>query len=327
MKLVVQIPCFNEEGSLKDVIENIPRQIPGIDKVEILVINDGSKDATHQVAEKAGANYIVSFKKNRGLAAAFSTGLDKALELGADIIVNTDGDHQYIGSEIPTLIKPILDGHAEIVIGDRSPATLSHLSWTRKMLHKLGNWMVRQVAGIYIPDATSGFRAFSREAALRLNIVSKFSYTIESIIAAAKKGIAIAHVPIRTNETKRKSRLYRSLPQFLKRSFGTIIRIYVMYEPLKTFCWIGGLVALPGVFLVLRFLGYYFFASGAGKIQSLIIAGILIIIGFLIIILGIVSDLISFNRIMIEDVLYKIKKDTKILTGKELSSKEVKIFQ
>lgn len=309
MKLIVQIPCFNEEKTLPEVIQEIPARLPGIDTIEILIINDGSKDATAQAARTAGAHHILSFKKNRGLAAAFNAGLDRALELGADIIVNTDGDQQYRGQDIEALIAPILEARAEIVIGDRSPATLAHFSWMKKRLHRLGNWVVRQIAGVYVPDSTSGFRAFSREAALRLNIVSKFSYTLESIIAAAKKGISLAHVPIHANETKRKPRLYKNLYHFLKRSFGTIVRIYIMYEPLKTFSWIGALIALPGVLLVGRFMVHYVLHGGGGKIQSLVIAAMLIIVGFLVIILGIVADLISFNRILIEDILYKTRKN------------------
>lgn len=306
--MIIQIPCFNEDQNLADVIKEIPRQIEGIDQVEILIINDGSTDRTVEVAKRAGAEHIVTLKKNRGLAGAFSAGLSHALQLGADIIVNTDGDHQYDGRDLEILVAPILKCEADIVVGDRSTASLSHFSWIKRKLHATGNWVVRQVAGVNVPDATSGFRALSREAALRLNIVSKFSYTLEMIISAAKKGLAVAHVPIRANETKRKPRLYRNLPQFLKRSMGTIIRIYVMYEPLKTFLWVGGLTTLPGFLLILRFLFYYFFVGGGGKIQSLIIAAILIIIGFLIIILGIIADLVSFNRIMVEEILYETRK-------------------
>lgn len=237
-KLIIQIPCLNEEECLADTLKSLPRSIPGVDIVEVLVIDDGSHDRTAEIARQEGADYILRFPNNRGLARAFRAGLDACLRLGADIIVNTDGDRQYDGADIPALIRPILEGQADMVVGDRDPSTLRHFSRGKRLLQRYGSWVVRTLSGTSIPDTTSGFRAFSREAALRLNVISDFTYTIETIIQAGKKRLPITHVPVRSYPT-RESKLFHSLWEYVKRSASTIVRIYALYEPLKVFFLLG----------------------------------------------------------------------------------------
>ena len=308
MKLIIQIPCLNEEKTLPLVVKDIPKKIDGIDKVEILVVDDGSTDRTSEVAEELGVDHIVQLSYNRGLAYAFMVGLDTALKFGANIIVNTDGDNQYNGCDIPKLIKPILENKAEIVVGDREVEKIKHFSLTKIFLQKLGSWVVRQLSGTSIPDVTSGFRAYSKETAMQINIVSKFSYTIESIIMAGKKNIPITHVAIRTNEKLRDSRLFKSTWGYLKNSIATIVRIYAMYEPLKVFSYIGGTSFFLGFILGCRYLYFFIVESTAGHVQSLILSAILIIVGFQIILIGLLADLISINREYIENSLHRIKK-------------------
>ena len=308
MKLIVQIPCLNEEKTLPLVMKDIPKKIEGISEIETLIIDDGSTDKTSEIAKELGVDHIVRLSSKHGLAHAFMIGLDTALKLGADIIVNTDGDNQYSGHDIPRLIKPILDNKAEIVIGDREVETIKHFSLTKIFLQKLGSWVVRQLSGTSIPDVTSGFRAYSKEAALQINVVSKFSYTLETIIMAGKKNIPITHVAIRTNEKLRESRLFKSTWGYLKKSIATIIRIYAMYEPLKIFSYIGGTSFFLGFILGCRYLYFFLIESTAGHVQSLILSAILIIVGFQIILIGLVADLISINRGYIENSLYKIRK-------------------
>ncbi|HJP19833.1 MAG: glycosyl transferase [Gammaproteobacteria bacterium] len=308
MKLIVQIPCLNEEKTLPLVIRDIPKKIDGLDKVEVLVVDDGSTDKTLEVAEELGVDHIVKLSYNRGLAYAFMIGLDTALKLGADIIVNTDGDNQYNGHDIPKLIKPILENKSEIVIGDREVEKIKHFSLTKIFLQKLGSWVVRQLSGTNIPDVTSGFRAYSKETAMQINIVSKFSYTLETIIMAGKKDIPITHVAIRTNGKLRESRLFKSTWGYIKKSIVTIIRIYAMYEPLKVFSYIGGTSFFLGFLLGCRYLYFFFIESTAGHVQSLILSAILIIVGFQIILIGLAADLISVNREYIENSLYRIRK-------------------
>ena len=308
MKLIVQIPCFNEEKTLPITLREIPRKFRGINKVEILVIDDGSQDGTVDAAKREGADHIVRLTNHKGLAECFTVGLDAALRLGADIIVNTDGDNQYCGEDIQKLIDPILSGKAEMVIGDRNIKQVEHFSFVKKRLQTLGSWIVRQLSGTRIPDVTSGFRAFSRTAALRLNIISRYTYTLETVIQAGKKNIAMTHVTIRTNEKLRPSRLFSNIYSYIKRSAATIVRIYTLYEPLKIFLIIGGVIFSFGLFLTLRFLYYYFTQQGAGHIQSLIIAAVLMIVGFQVGMIGLLSDIIAANRRLIEDVLYRIKK-------------------
>ena len=308
MKLIVQIPCFNEEESLPITLRDIPRVLKGIDKVEILVIDDGSTDRTVEVAKREGVDHIVKLTNHKGLAESFTAGIDASLRLGADIIVNTDGDNQYKGKDIQKLIDPILSGEADIVIGDRNINEIKHFSFVKKQLQGLGSWVVRQLSGTRIPDVTSGFRAFSREAALRLNIVSRFTYTLETVIQAGKKNIALSHVPIETNEQLRPSRLFSSIPSYLKKSVATIARVYTLYEPLKIFLIIGGSIFGVGFFVSIRFLYYYITQQGAGHVQSLILSAILMIVGFQIVMIGLLADIIGANRKFLEDILYRVKK-------------------
>jgi glycosyltransferase involved in cell wall biosynthesis len=308
MKLFVQIPCLNEEETLPSVIRDIPRCIPGVDDVKVIVIDDGSQDRTAEVAYLEGADYVLHLPYTQGLARAFSAGINRCLELGADIIVNTDGDHQYEGKDIPKLIQPILEGKADIVIGNRQVRQLAHFSVLKKSLQKLGSRTVGFLSTVRVPDATSGFRAYSREAALRLNIFSKFTYTLETIIQAGKNQIAVAHVPIQANGPTRQSRLFANIPTYLKRSIATIMRVYALYEPLRTLFYIGGVILVTGLLGVLRFLLYWIIGDGGGHVQSLIISSVLLILGFQVWVLGIVADLISVNRRLSEEVLYTLKK-------------------
>ena len=308
MKLIVQIPCYNEEETLPITLREIPRAFRGIDEVELLVIDDGSDDRTVDVAIQAGVKHIVRLTNHKGLAESFTAGIDAALRLGADIIVNTDGDNQYRGEDIQKLIDPILSGEAEMVVGDRNVMQVAHFSFVKKRLQSLGSWIVGQLSGTRIPDVTSGFRAFSRSAALRLNIISRYTYTLETVIQAGKKNIALTHVPIRTNEQLRPSRLFSNIYSYVKRSAATIIRIYALYEPLKIFLIIGAGIFGLGLLITIRFLYFYVTHQGAGHIQSLILAAVLMIVGFQVAMIGLLSDIIAANRRLIEDVLHRIKK-------------------
>lgn len=308
MKLIIQIPCFNEEETLPITIRDIPKKIPGISEVEILIIDDGSTDNTIETAKRLGVNHIVRFPKNRGLAEAFKAGIDACLKLGADIIVNTDADNQYKGSDIPKLIAPILNGSYEMVIGDRKTDTIDHFSPTKKFFQRFGSSVVRKLSRTDVPDTTSGFRAYSRDAALKLNVVSEFTYTLETIIQAGHKKIAVGHVEIGTNGKLRESRLFKGIFNYMRRSAKTIIRIYTMYRPMRVFMTAGLISALIGTLIGIRFLIYYFGGSGSGHIQSLILAAVLLIIGFQLGTLGLIADLISSNRKLLEDVLYRVKK-------------------
>jgi len=308
MKLVIQIPCLNEEAVLSQTLADLPKTIDDVDEIEVLIVDDGSTDRTVEVARENGVAHVISLTHNVGLARGFATGLDEALKLGADIIVNTDADNQYAGSSIPDLIRPILEGRADLVVGDRRVKTIEHFSWLKKRLQTLGSWVVRRLSDTDIPDATSGFRAYSRDAALRLNIVSPFSYTLETIIQAGKKGIAITHVPIETNPQTRESRLFHSTWQFIKRQTATILRMYIMYEPLKTFAYLSALPFIVAMVLGIRFLWNYISREGvAGHIQSLIAMGVLFSLSFLLMVLGILADLIYNSRRLTEDALYKTR--------------------
>lgn len=308
MKLIVQIPCLNEQYTLPETVADIPRTIPGVDQVEVLIIDDGSTDRTVEVAREIGVDHIVRHRNTKGLAPAFRTGIDACLRRGADIIVNTDGDNQYCGADIPALIAPILRGEADIVVGDRQTQTVAHFSRFKKLLQKYGSAVVRRVSRTTVPDAVSGFRAISREAALHLNIVSPFSYTIEMLIQAGRKKMAVVSVPIRTNAKTRDSRLFRSIPQFLERSLTTMVRMYSMYRPLKFFLAIGALVTLIGMLPVIRFLYLYSIGQGDGHIQSLVLGGAMLVIGLMTFLIGLVADLIGFNRQLVEMTLEKVRR-------------------
>ncbi|MBX7183597.1 MAG: glycosyltransferase family 2 protein [Vicinamibacteria bacterium] len=307
MKLVVQIPCLNEEESLPAALRAIPRRIEGIDEVLVLVIDDGSKDRTREVALAHGADHVLRFTRHKGLASGFMAGLDASLKLGADIIVNTDADNQYPAADIPRLIAPILRGEADMTIGDRQVSEVAHFSWMKQRLQVLGSWVVRKVSGTDVPDTTSGFRALSREAALRINIVSEFTYTLESIIQAGKKRLAIAHMPIEASHT-RPSRLFGSTSEYVKRSVATILRIYAMYEPFKVFMILGGLLFSAGALLGLRYAYFWWQGAITGHFQSAILSVLLLILGFQTLQWGLMADLIASNRKLIEDVLYRVRK-------------------
>ncbi len=308
IKLIIQIPCFNEEHTLPETIGDLPVKIEGIDVIETLIIDDGSTDRTIEVAKELGVNHIIQNTNNRGLARSFRKGLDACLRLGADIIVNTDGDNQYAGKDITKLVQPIIDGKAEIVIGDRETHKIEHFSAFKKLLQKLGSRVVRQLSGTDIPDVVSGFRAISRGAALQLNIISPYSYTIEMVIQAGKKSMAITHVPISINPKTRESRLFKSIPGFIGRQLSSMIRMYAMYEPLRVFFYIGLTLSIIGMLPIIRFLYFYFADGGAGHLQSLVLGGVLLIIGFITFMIGLVADLISFNRQLTEIALEKIRK-------------------
>lgn len=310
MKLIIQIPCYNEEKCLKETLDDLPASIPGIHEIEILVIDDGSTDRTVEVAQQNGVQHILSFKYNRGLARAFAAGIEKCLELGADIIVNTDADNQYSGENIPRLVKPILNHEADIVIGDRQTSRISTFSPSKKLLQKVGSALVRRLSNVDISDAVSGFRAYSRESAMRINIMSEFSYTVENLIQLGAEKFRVISVPVGTNVPLRASRLHRGTLHFMASQIQTIIRSYAMYKALKTFTYLGFLFLVPGLLLGLRFL--YFFIlipeQATGHIQSLIFAAILVIISFILFLLGIVADLIADNRKLIEKLLYYYRK-------------------
>ena len=306
--LVIQIPCLNEAATLPATLADLPTAVPGIDRIEVVVIDDGSTDDTAAVAHAHGVRHVVRFRRRKGLAAAFAAGLDTSLRIGADVIVNTDADNQYPGRDIVRLVEPILAGQADIVIGDRNIRDVRHMSWQKKLLQRVGSWVVRQVSGTAVPDTTSGFRAYTREAALRVTIVSDFSYTLESIIQAGKQRLAVAHVAIGSNPRTRPSRLFDNVFSYVKRSAATIVRVYAMYEPLKVFTYIGSVVFLAGFAISLRFLYFYFFTPyDAGKVQSLILSAVLMIVGFQVVLIGLLADVIAGTRKLLDDLLYRVR--------------------
>jgi len=310
MYLIIQIPCYNEEQSLPAALADIPAHIPGVNTIETLVVDDGSSDHTVDVAIRLGVDHIIRLPGHKGLAAAFQTGLDACLRLGADIIVNTDGDNQYPQADIPRLIVPILENEADIVIGDRQVHTIPHFSPLKKRLQQWGSWVVCLASGIRAPDATSGFRAYSREAALRMSVLTRYTYTLETLIQAGKKGLRVAYVPVQVNQPTRDSRLIRSNWAYVKQSAATILRLYVFYEPLRTFSYISLPFVVVGLFALLRFLYFHFTGqTGVGRhVQSLVFGGTLLTIGFLLFILGVIADIIAANRMLIEETLYRVKR-------------------
>lgn len=308
MKLIIQIPCYNERGTLEQTIADLPKEIPGIDTIEYLVIDDGSHDGTADLARSLGVHHVLVNPANLGLARSFARGLDYALGAGADIIVNTDGDNQYHGGDIACLVRPILSGEAEIVVGDRETGKIAHFSLGKRILQRIGSTVVRTFSTVRIPDAVSGFRAISRAAAMRINIVSSFSYTIEMLIQAGHKGMAVGSVPVRTNAKTRDSRLFKSIPSFIKKSGATTLLMYAMYQPLRIFSMIGALIAIIGMIPIIRFLYFYFFYSGAGKIQSLVIGSAMMTAGTLTFVMGLLADLVGRNRQLLELTLERVRR-------------------
>ncbi|HEX3069663.1 MAG TPA: glycosyltransferase family 2 protein [Thermoanaerobaculia bacterium] len=308
MKLIVQIPAFNEEATIAQTLRDIPKKIDGITAIETLVVDDGSSDNTAAAARKAGATHVVQLKSHRGLSSAFLAGIDACLRLGADIIVNTDADNQYAGSDIPKLISPIVRGTADVVVGDREVAKSPHMSAFKRLLQRIGSRTVGLASGLRVGDVTSGFRAFSREAAMQINVFNPFTYTLETIIQAGNRNLGVQSVPVRTNAPTRPSRLYRGIGTYLRKSAATIFRIYTIYKPLKTFFTIGTVLLLAGTVLGGRFLWHFLQGDRAGHIQSLILAAVFLIIGFQTLLIGLVADLISVNRRLSEEVLVRLKR-------------------
>lgn len=312
MKLIIQMPCLNESGTLAIAVNALPREVPGFDQVEWLVIDDGSIDNTADLAKQLGVDHVVRHPVNRGLASAFMTGLDTCLRLGADVIVNTDADNQYEASDIPKLTAPILAREADMVIGGRPISDTEHFSWVKKKLQHLGSWAVRMASKTDVADAPSGFRAISRETAMRLNVFNPYTYTLETIIQAGLSNFRVASVPIRTNEDLRPSRLVKSISSYVRRSLITIIRVFVTYRPLFVFFWLAVLLAVPGFLLGLRFIYHYLSGNGEGHIQSLILASLTLILAALAGLFGLIADLISTNRKLLEKIsLQLIRKDAK----------------
>lgn len=308
MKLIIQIPCYNEAETLEIALNDLPKKLLGVDTIEYLIINDGSKDETVQVAHKWGVHHIVNFKQNKGLAKGFMAGIDECLKQGADIIVNTDADNQYCAEDIQTLIQPILNGQADMVIGERPIDETEHFSFLKKKLQHFGSWVVRKASNTNIPDAPSGFRAFSREAAMRLNVVNDYTYTLETIVQAGREKISITSVPIRTNEELRPSRLFKSIWSYVKKSMLTILRAYMMYKPLKCFTYLAIPPVVFGFAIGIRFIIFYYQGQGDGHIQSLILACTLVIIGFLTVMIGLLADVLAANRKILSDVQYHIRQ-------------------
>lgn len=308
MKLIIQIPCYNEAETLEIALNDLPKHIDGIDVIEYLIINDGSTDNTVEVARNWGVNYIVNFRNNKGLARGFMAGLDACLRNGADIIVNTDADNQYCGEDIEKLIQPILNGTAGMVIGERPIDETEHFSPLKKKLQHFGSWVVRKASKTDIPDAPSGFRAYSRHTAMRLNVYNEYTYTLETIVQAGRQKMAITSVPIRTNAELRPSRLFNSMFGYIKKSILTIGRAFMMYKPLYFFSWIAGIFGVAGLILGIRFLAFWITGSGAGHIQSLILASMLIIIAVLAGVIGLLADVISANRKLLEEIQFEIRR-------------------
>jgi glycosyltransferase involved in cell wall biosynthesis len=308
MKLIIQIPCLNEAQTLAIALGDLPKSIPGIDTIEVLIIDDGSRDDTVAVARANGVHHVVGFRHNRGLAQAFMLGLEACLERGADIIVNTDADNQYNGADIEKLVRPILDGQADFVIGARPIANIEHFSPIKKTLQRLGSSVVRIVSGTDVTDAPSGFRAISREVALTLNVFNEYTYTLETIIQAGQKNLTVVSVPIRVNGDLRPSRLVRSIPSYVRRSIVTMCRIFIVYKPLRFFLTVSILPLLLGSLIAGRFLFYFITGVGSGHVQSLILAAVLLIVGFLIFLLAIIADLLSVNRRLLEELQQKERR-------------------
>lgn len=322
MKLIVQIPCYNEEKTLPDVLADIPKSIPWIDIIETQIIDDGSTDNTVEVAKAHGVNHIIKYVWNKWLGTAFKFGQENALKHGADILVNTDGDNQYPGKYIVELVQPIIRKEADIVIGDRQTKNIQHFSPLKKFLQWLGSWLVRKLSGTDVEDTVSWFRAYSRESLLRLNIVSRFSYVLDTIIQAGKKGLVITDIKMTTNPPTRKSRLFKNIFQHIKKSTADMLRVYAMYEPLKVFVMMSLPFLLIGIIGIVRFLVAYLEGEGSGMIQSLVLSGISMTIGIQLFSMGIIWDLIAKSRVLKEDLLYNQKQNLYGRTNYEISSKK-----
>lgn len=306
-KLIIQIPCFNEEESLPATLAALPREVDGVDEVEWLIIDDGSTDRTAEIARAAGVDHVVMFSTNRGLAKAFLAGLDCAVRSGADVIVNTDADNQYNADDITKLVAPIVRREADIVVGARPIGETRHFSLSKKVLQRVGSWVVRVASGTDVADAPSGFRAMSREAALCLNVFNDYTYTLETLIQAGQRGMTVVSVPIRTNEDLRPSRLVRSMRSYVVRSIMTIVRIFVVYRPFRFFMALGGILLLAGGLIGVRFLVLLMMDRGTGNVQSLILAAILILMGFQTCVLGVLADIISINRKLLEEIQHRVR--------------------
>lgn len=308
MKLIIQIPCYNEAETLEIALNDLPKHIDGIDVIEYLIINDGSSDDTVEVARNWGVNYVVNFRRNKGLAYGFMAGIDACLRNGADIIVNTDADNQYVADDIELLVRPIIEGRSDIVIGERPIDETEHFSPTKKKLQHFGSWVVQKASNSDIPDAPSGFRAYSRDAAMRLNVTNDYTYTLETIVQAGRNKIAQTSVPIRTNGELRPSRLFSSMMGYVKKSMVTILQAYLMYKPLKTFSTLAILPFVVGIIVVIRYLVYVCMGNSAGHIQSLILGCTLLIMGFISLMIALIGDLLSKNRKILEDIQYHVRK-------------------
>lgn len=307
-KLIVQIPCFNEAQDLQKTLSAIPEKIEGIDTIEVLVVDDGSTDQTVEIARQCGVDHIVEHRRNRGLAAAFQSGLQASLGAGADIIVNTDADGQYEGQDIAKLVQPILAGQADVVIGDRDVGMNEHFGPVKRLLQRLGSWVVRRLSATDVPDAVSGFRAIHREAALKINIISNFSYTTDMLIQAGRKRLSVQSVPVRTNKTRRPSRLFHSIPEFIAKTLTTILRVYATYNPLQTFAALGLVFILIGLMPIVRFLWFWLQGDSTGHVQSLILGGALFNLGMVTWLLAILAELIGNNRKLSEQTLEELRR-------------------
>jgi glycosyltransferase involved in cell wall biosynthesis len=308
MKLIIQIPCFNEAEQLPQTLADLPRAIDGFDSVEWLVIDDGSTDATVEVARAHGVDHLVRLTNNKGLAAGFQAGIDTALKLGADVIVNTDADNQYCGADVVTLVRPILEGRADMVVGDREVSDIAHFSPLKKSLQRLGSWVVRQASSTSVPDTTSGFRAYNREAAIQMMVVSKFTYTLETIIQAGKLLVAVDHVPVRTNPKTRESRLFPSMGAYVRRNAVSIFRIYAQYEPLRVFWSLALVIGLGAIAVWIRFVVAYAEGNGKGHVQSLILGAVLFIAAVVLWALGVIGDLLAAQRVMTQRTFERVRR-------------------